>query len=177
MKENRIILVACGPFEKDFLKGISLSAEREFRIPVTFEENHTDLTPYYNPGRRQYDANRLLSLIADTSPDENAKVTGLFRVDLYIPILTYIFGQAMLNGHSSVASIYRLRNEMYGLKKNEPLLLSRTTKEVIHELGHNFGLIHCHVQTCVMRSSTYVEDIDQKSHNLCQACREILFKT
>ena len=34
---------------------------------------------------------------------------------------------------------------MYGLKKNEALLLSRAIKEVIHELGHNFGLIHCHV--------------------------------
>ena len=30
------------------------------------------------------------------------------------------------------------------------------------------GLIHCHVPTCVMRSSTYVEDIDQKSvSSLC----------
>jgi archaemetzincin len=176
LKEDSIILVACGPFEKEFLKAVSLSSEKEFRIPVVFEENHVDLTPYYNPGRRQYDANKLLSFISGCSVNENAKVIGLFRVDLFIPILTYIFGQAILNGRSAVASIYRLRNEMYGLKKNEPLLLSRATKEVIHELGHNFGLIHCHFQTCVMRSSTYVEDIDQKSHNLCPACRDALNK-
>ena len=165
-------MTACGPFEKDFLKMIALSAEKEFRIPVTIEENHIDLSPFYSPGRRQYDANKLLSFISDSSASESAKVIGLFRVDLFIPILTYIFGQAMLDGRSAVASIYRLRNEMYGLKKNDALLHSRATKEVIHELGHNFGLIHCHVQTCVMRSSTYVEDIDQKSHILCPACRE-----
>lgn len=176
MKECSIILVACGPFEKDFLRKIAQSAEKEFRIPVTFEENHIDLTPFYNPGRRQYDGNKLLTVVSSCSVNEDAKVIGLFRVDLFIPILTYIFGQAMLNGRSAVASIYRLRNEMYGLKKNEVLLLSRATKEVIHELGHNFGLIHCHIQTCVMRSSTYVEDIDQKSHTFCPACRETLDK-
>jgi archaemetzincin len=176
LKECSIILVACGPFEKDFLKKIAQSAEKEFRIPVTFEENHVDLTPFYNPGRRQYDGNKLLSFISSCSVNEGTKVIGLFRVDLFIPILTFIFGQAMLNGRSAIASIYRLRNEMYGLKKNEALLLSRATKEVIHELGHNFGLIHCHVQTCVMRSSTYVEDIDQKSHTFCPACREMLDK-
>lgn len=176
MKECSIILVACGPFEKDFLRKIAQSAEKEFRIPVTFEENHIDLTPFYNPERRQYDGNKLLTFVSSCSVNEDAKVIGLFRIDLFIPILTYIFGQAMLNGRSAVASIYRLRNEMYGLKKNEVLLLSRATKEVIHELGHNFGLIHCHIQTCVMRSSTYVEDIDQKSHTFCPACRETLDK-
>lgn len=164
-------MVSCGPSEKDFLRKIALTIEKEFRIPVAFEENHVDLNQFYNPGRRQYDANKLLSFIAGGSRDELTKLIGLFRVDLFIPILTYIFGQAMLNGHSAVASVYRLRNELYGLKKDESVLLSRTTKEVIHELGHTFGLIHCHVSSCVMRSSTYVEDIDQKSHHFCARCR------
>jgi archaemetzincin len=35
--------------------------------------------------------------------------------------------------------------------------------------------LHCHIPSCVMRSSTYVEDLDQKSHNFCNKCRnEIL---
>ncbi|MCK7534121.1 MAG: hypothetical protein MZV63_25400 [Marinilabiliales bacterium] len=31
------------------------------------------------------------------------------------------------------------------MKKDDALLLDRTIKEVVHELGHTFGLIHCHV--------------------------------
>ena len=57
------------------------------------------------------------------------------------------------------------------MDSDERFILDRFKKEVIHELGHTFGLIHCHIPTCVMRSSTYVEDIDQKSANLCIRCR------
>lgn len=96
------------------------------------------------------------------------------RVDLFIPILTYIFGQAAFRGRTGIASLYRLRNEQYGMKKNEWLLIDRFTKVVIHELGHTFGLIHCHVPSCVMRSSTYVEDIDQKDKHLCIRCRNTI---
>jgi archaemetzincin len=35
-------------------------------------------------------------------------------------------------------------------------------------------LLHCHTPTCVMRSSTYVEDIDQKEVGLCSKCRTML---
>ncbi|MCK5699743.1 MAG: matrixin family metalloprotease, partial [Cyclobacteriaceae bacterium] len=79
--------------------------------------------------------------------------------------------QAAFKGSTGIASLYRLRNEQYGMKKDEVLLLNRFSKVVIHEIGHTIGLIHCHNPNCVMRSSTYVEDIDQKSHNICSHCR------
>ena len=55
---------------------------------------------------------------------------------------------------------------------DQSILLERFKKEVIHELGHTFGLVHCHTPTCVMRSSTYVEDIDLKEAHFCQSCRD-----
>ena len=102
---------------------------------------------------------------------DSFKVMGLFNVDLFIPILTFIFGQAFLNGHSGIASVYRLTNERYGLPRNDQLLIERTKKEVIHEFGHTFGLIHCDNPACVMRSSTYLEDVDQKKLHLCHKCQ------
>ena len=150
---------------------IARELEHEFHFPVFIEESHTDLSEFYDPMRRQYDGNRILKEIDIVPSSLYVKKVGLFRVDLFIPILTYIFGQATLNGGTGIASLYRLRNEQYGMEKDEDLLFDRFRKVVIHELGHTFGLIHCHTPTCVMRSSTYVEDIDQKSHNLCIKCR------
>lgn len=171
MNEHGITLISFGYFERDFLEKIANSVTREFMIPVQIREGHFDLSEFYDPARGQYNGNLLLKEVDNQYASESIKAFGLFYVDLFIPILTYIFGQAFLGGRTAIASIYRLSNERYGLKELNDYLLNRFTKEVIHELGHTFGLIHCHVPACVMGSSTYVEDIDQKSSNLCIKCR------
>jgi len=171
LNNESILLIAYGHFEKDILELIAADVELEFHFPVVTEESHVDLSEFYDPTRRQYNGNKLLNEVDTIYSPELIKKIGLFRIDLYIPILTYIFGQAVFNGETGIASLYRLKNEQYGMKKDDALLLNRLRKVVIHELGHTFGLIHCHNPTCVMRSSTYVEDLDQKDHNLCSKCR------
>jgi len=166
-----IILVSCGLFEKKLTGRVAEDVSREFHYPVELRECSLDISHCYNPGRRQYDANALLTMISQKAPAEAVKVIGMLRVDLYIPILTYIFGQAELNGHTGVASLYRLRNEHYGLEPDYELLIDRFSKVIIPELGHAFGLIHCSNPVCVMRSSTYVEDLDQKHKQFCFRCR------
>lgn len=172
MNNSGIELICFGYLELNSLDKISKAVSREFNHQVAFREDHTDLTVFYDPSRRQYNGNQLLKIIDEKARPESVKTIGLFNVDIYIPILTFIFGQAYLNGKSAIASRYRLRNEHYGLPADENLLLSRLIKEVIHELGHTFGLVHCHSPECVMRSSTYVEDIDQKGEELCLTCKE-----
>lgn len=171
MTEQGILLISQGNFEKDFLSKIAWDIGNEIRMPVLLEEFRFELNDFYDPVRRQYDGNGLLKIIDSYSSAANVKKIGLFRVDLFIPVLTYIFGQAVLNGNSGIASLYRLRNEQYGMKKDDSLLFERLKKVITHELGHTFGLLHCHNPACVMRSSTYVEDIDQKKHGFCTVCR------
>jgi archaemetzincin len=91
--------------------------------------------------------------------------------DLYIPILTFVFGEAQLNGPCAVLSTHRLRQEMYGLAPDVELLQQRTLKEAMHELGHTMGLTHCEDYTCVMAPSHAVEWIDLKTRSLCASCR------
>ena len=91
-------------------------------------------------------------------------------VDLYVPVLTYVFGEAQLDGKAAVVSTHRLRDELYGLPKNPQRLRERLEKEAVHELGHTFGLIHCHEPNCVMYTSTYAEEIDFKSTYFCETC-------
>jgi archaemetzincin len=171
MPTPTITFVSFGQFDREFLEKISQVVELEFKCLVAFKEARVDISEFYDPVRRQYNGDKLLVEVGSMQIPESIKIIGLFYVDLFIPILTYIFGQAQLGGRTGIASLYRLSNERYGMPNDDTLLLERFTKEVIHELGHLFGLIHCHTPTCVMRSSTYVEDIDQKEAKLCPKCR------
>jgi archaemetzincin len=172
MDLQNITLIPFGYFEDDFLKDIAEAVNHEFLFSVNIREGHLDLSEFYDPGRRQYNGTKLLKEVDSMYSSDSNKTMGLFSVDLFIPILTYIFGQAFLNGRSGIASHYRLSNERYGIVSDNKFVSDRFKKEVIHELGHTFGLVHCHISTCVMRASTYVEDIDQKSANLCISCRK-----
>jgi archaemetzincin len=174
--EQQITLISFGYFEKDYLEKIVAAVAIQFPYQVRIKEAHIDLSEYYDPTRRQYNAHKLLKVVDEMALPGTIRKIGLFNVDLFIPILTYIFGQAMLGGNSGIASMFRLNNELYGMPKDNDLLIRRFRKEVIHELGHTFGLIHCNGPVCVMRSSTYVEDIDQKEERLCPVCLEEIKK-
>jgi len=150
LNEQSILLITHGNFEKDFLEKIAREIINEYNFPVLIDESRMDLSEFYDPMRRQYDGNKILRELDSITTSTSIKKVGLFRIDLFIPILTYIFGQATLNGGTGIASLYRLRNEQYGMKKDEELLFDRFRKVIIHELGHTFGLIHCHIPTCVM---------------------------
>lgn len=172
MDISNIIFITHGQFEQDFLRAIARDVAEEISYSVIIRESHIDLSDYFDQSRRQYDGNRLLKDIDSMAIPGTIKKIGLYQVDLFIPILTFIFGQAQFRGNSGIVSLYRLKNEQYGMKPDPGLLKDRFRKVIIHELGHTFGLIHCHVPDCVMRSSTYVEDIDQKSHHFCHHCRQ-----
>jgi archaemetzincin len=171
-----IILICFEPFEPDVINWITDDITYAFHYPVKVKNYNPNLSEFYSPGRRQYNANGILRVVSDISPPESIKTIGLLKADLFIPILTYIFGQATLAGKTAIVSNYRLRNELYGLKQNYFLQIERLRKVVIHELGHTFGFIHCLHSNCVMRSSTYVEDIDQKEINFCSSCQSRLTK-
>jgi len=175
MDFQNITLVPVGYIEEMFLSGVVEAAGKEYCLPVIVKEGYVDITEFYDPTRRQYNGSKLLEEIDTLFASDQTKTIGLFSVDLFIPILTFIFGQAFLNGRCGIASVFRLRNERYGLTPDEELFRSRVVKEVIHELGHTFGLIHCIDPSCVMRSSTYVEDIDQKTIHFCDKCRNLLY--
>ena len=133
--------------------------------------NPVQLEPYYDEQRGQYDSTRILLALKEASlPDEPAKLLAVVPHDLFIPILTFVFGEAELSGNLAVVSYYRLANERYGLPPDPSLLLERLLKESLHEIGHLYGLVHCFEPGCVMRASTTVEEIDVKSANYCHRC-------
>jgi archaemetzincin len=87
-------------------------------------------------------------------------------------VLTFVFGEAQLEGSCAVVSTARLREEFYGLPARDDLLRERLLKEATHEIGHTFGLRHCPDWSCVMASSHAVEVMDVKGAEFCKSCRK-----
>src|SRR5665647_484753 len=139
MDLKNITLISFGYFEESFLKNIAEAVNKEFSFSVNLKEGRLDLSEFYDPVRRQYNGTKILNVVDYQYASDSEKIIGLFGVDLFIPILTYIFGQAFLNGRTGIASFYRLNNERYGMSTNDKFTLDRFRKEVIHELGHTFG--------------------------------------
>ncbi|MGV9200035.1 MAG: archemetzincin, partial [Promethearchaeia archaeon] len=70
-------------------------------------------------------------------------------------------------------SLARLRPEFYGSQSNKEIFRERTLKEAIHELGHTFGLEHCH-NRCIMSFSNNLQQTDDKPPKFCKDCKEKL---
>ncbi len=157
-----------------WLEPLTASIARSFGLRTKCAKISIDVSKAFDPLRQQYNSSYLLrELIA--WPFANAdKVLGIAAVDLFIPIMTFVFGEAQLEGPGAIVSMHRLNNKFYGMPENERLLVQRIIKESIHELGHTFGLLHCSFPGCVLNVSTYVEDIDQKSDELCARCQQQL---
>jgi archaemetzincin len=129
-----------------------------------------DIEESYSKERAQYYSTQIISDAIKKTGSVNGKIIILTDVDLYIPVLTYVYGEAQLNGKHSIVSVCRLHEEFYSELTNDKLLVDRTIKEILHELGHNFGLVHCFDWDCVMHSSTSIEEVDIKGSNYCKEC-------
>jgi archaemetzincin len=145
-----------------------------FSIPASLARTALDIRAPYDASRRQTNSTQLLAQILSGARDLENKYVGIVDVDLYIPILTFVFGEAQLGGTAAIVSTHRLSNQFYGLARNDDLMMNRLEKELVHELGHAFGLYHCQQFECVMRSSTYAEEIDLKRVYPCSSCAALL---
>jgi archaemetzincin len=125
----------------------------------------------YDAMRDQYLASALLEELTHLT---ELRVLGVTAVDLFSPILTFVFGEGRLPGRAAVFSVHRLREEFYGLPPNRDLLFERAAKEMLHELGHTRGLAHCLDASCVMSSSHSVEGVDRKGSRYCRRCSRLL---
>lgn len=172
---SSLLIVPIRPVDHAELAALAEPLEGSFHIPVSIEErNYLDPSFALDSYRGQFNSTAIIVKLLERFPDYNGKILGITAVDLFVPVLTYVFGEAQLDGKAAVVSTFRLREEFFGLDADPKLEQTRLLKEAIHEVGHTFGLIHCHNFECVMHSSTSVEEVDLKSAEFCSDCREQL---
>jgi len=169
-----ISLVPVGRVDRALLEPLAGGLTERLRVACAIQPEGLEAEFAFNPLRRQYHSTEILKKLLQKPPRESWKVLGVTEMDLYIPILTYVFGEAHLSDGGAVVSTHRLRQEFYGLPADLELLRDRLLKEALHELGHTCGLHHCSDYLCVMSSSSGVERIDLKRAEFCTACAQAL---
>jgi archaemetzincin len=165
----KITLKPLGNVADEIIEKLKDSVGGIFHCPVEIKAGFSDLAQAYNPERKQYLSSKLLASLGKAEREE--RVVGIADVDLYVPRLNFVFGEADMVSGTAIVSLCRLRPEYYGLAPDEALFLERATKEIVHEVGHTFGLGHCPNNKCVMHFSNSLADTDLKEAHFCNKCR------
>ncbi|MEW6202240.1 MAG: hypothetical protein AB1546_09710 [bacterium] len=174
-EERKVIyIISAGDLPASILEYAKRKLPVVFGLPVKVMYNGRLPEGSFHPMRNQYDAIPIIKETLRQMPDDAEKALTITDVDLFIPCLTHIIGEAQLGGKAGVVSAYRLK---HGLAEDEMFaktMRRRVLKEVIHELGHTFGLTHCKDFLCPMSVSADGAGVDRKGISLCRSCRFLL---
>jgi len=125
----------------------------------------------YNQARRQYHSTHILANMMNVAKKLDVDIVlGVTTLDLYVPGLNFVFGEAYFPGNVAIISLCRLTPEFYGQSADKQLSYERAVKEAVHEVGHTLGLAHCKNSSCVMFFSNSILDTDFKKSVFCNKC-------
>ncbi|HEV3512686.1 MAG TPA: archaemetzincin [Candidatus Sulfotelmatobacter sp.] len=167
---NELCLVPIGNVPAKALEWIESATSEWFPLPIRRLPGLPVPPSAFDPKRGQYQSVEIMKMLAQSAPRDAVRVLGITDVDLAIPMLSFLYGQAQFDGPVALVSLCRLHQEFYGLPGQEALLRERTVKEVLHELGHTFGLVHCSEPSCAMSLATHIELVDAKQEQYCARC-------
>ena len=168
-------LLSIGDLDGGLLMDLGPMLADIFRLPCEVLPRRLNPEFAFHGERQQYHSSEILQRMQRYVSAESWRILGIAAADLYIPILTFVFGEAQMGGPCAVVSANRLRQEFYGLSADRTILRERLLKEAVHEIGHTLDLTHCDDYRCAMAPSHAVEWIDLKESTLCASCMARIF--
>jgi archaemetzincin len=167
-------LVPLGHVDLQVLQHLRTAIAEFLSLPVRILLPRPLPSHTYHLQRNQYHSTQLLEYLLSEDHGEAFRVLGITTVDLHIPIFTFVFGEAQLDGKAAIISTFRPGGGADNLRPRQPVFLERLIKLSLHELGHTFNLPHCRQEGCLMGFAANLEILDQKTVKLCEYCRILL---
>ena len=167
--EHSILISPVGELSTELIQAVAAEIRRVFGFSTETSPILQDISFALDDNRNQYHSTAVLDRLAANIPPHAVRVLAIAQVDLFIPILTHVYGEAQLGGAACIVSTFRLNEGRSGLNIS-PKYIDRIVKEAIHELGHTFNLRHCPEHSCIMHYCRNEEDVDRKSDQLCRYC-------
>jgi len=173
ISEHIILISPVGDFSSELTEAIAGEIQRVFGFSCTIDAVLQDISFALDQNRNQHHSTMIIEQLAARAPARAIRVIAIAQVDLFIPILTHVYGEAQLGGTACVVSTFRLNEGRSGMNISQKYI-GRVVKEAIHELGHTFNLRHCPEDSCIMHYCRNEEDVDRKSDELCRYCKVML---
>jgi archaemetzincin len=166
-------VVRMGAVGEAVLKIVAANLQEIFHVPVDILPARQTPEFAYSDSRKQYHAALILKKLAESRRPQ-PRILALVSVDLFIPVLTHVFGEAQIGGRAAVVSLHRLRHKEGGSRVPLDTFYQRAVKVALHEVAHTFDLVHCGQPECIMRVSSGPHDLDELPLFFCEYCEAFL---
>jgi archaemetzincin len=156
-----VAIAPVGEVERGLSTLVAPAVAEAFDVEVTAAHPLAAPAGAFDRARHQHLSTAFLDLLARAKQRGWERLLGVTGVDLYVPRLNFVFGEADPRRGVAVFSVHRLRT------RDAALFARRAATEAVHELGHTYGLGHCRRRDCVMWFSNTLPETDWKGTRLC----------
>ncbi len=169
-----VMLVPIGKLNEGPIERIRPAIEEIYRRPTALHGPLPVPKYAFNPTRGQYHSSSILKRVESLYEHAWDCAIGFTDVDLFVPEVPFIFGEADRSTRAAIISLNRLSPESGPSESRHDLMMKRLVSEAIHQVGLIRGLAHCPNNRCVMFYAATTQEIDKRGSSMCANCRKRL---
>jgi len=176
LKKAKIVVVPLGEVDFMLVNRLATTIGPVFGRSVDILKGMKIPEEAYNVIRNQHYASIILAKLERVKANPRELILGVSEEDIYMPDEPYILGHADVVLGTGVISLFRIRQEFYGLPEDEQKVYGRLFKQSVHLMSHLFELSGCRNPKCINFYSQDMFDIDNKGEKLCDICKRQLLE-